>query len=180
VADFATAAELETFTGGLITDAPRATALLGYASAWIRKYTGQTLSLVPGDTVIFGESPASVLYLPQRPVTAVTSILVDGVATTSFVWKRWGTVYRLPADTDWVFSDHVQVIYDHGYATTTDEYQAVKAVCLNAASRLWTINKAPQFDQFGNPTEAAGFGPEMFLSLAERDLLMDLGNVAVG
>ena len=180
MADFATAAELETFTGGLITDTPRATALLGYASAWIRKYTGQTLSQVAGDTVIFGESPANVLYLPQRPVTAVTSILVDSVATTSFVWNRWGTVYRLPRDTDWIFSDHIQVVYDHGYATTDAEYQGVKAVCLNAASRLWTINKAPQFDQYGNPTEAAGFGPEMFLSVAERELLRDLGDVPVG
>ena len=179
MASFATAAELETFTGGAITDTARATALLAYVSDWIRAFSGQTLSQVAGDTVVFGQSGVELLALPQHPVTAVTSVLVDAVAVTNFVWTRWGNLYLLPA-AYWTFTDHVQVTYDHGFATTDPEYQMIKTACLNAASRLWTINKAPQFDQFGNPTEAAGFGPEMFLSLAERELLMDLGNVAVG
>jgi len=180
VASFATPAELEAFTGGTITDTPRATALLAYVSDWIRAFSGQTLSQVSGETVVFGQTGVEILFLPQHPVTAVTSVLVDAVPKTSFGWTRWGNLYLLPQITYWTFTDHVEVTYDHGFATTEPEYQAVKTVCLNAASRLWTINKAPQFDQYGNPTEAAGFGPEMFLSVAERELLRDLGNVAVG
>src|SRR6266542_886737 len=125
MADFATAAELEAFTGGVITDTPRATALLGYASDWIRAFTGQILSQVAGDTVIFGQSGVEVLLLPQHPVTAVTSVLVDAVAVTSFVWTRWGNLYLVPA-AYWTFKDNVQVVYDHGFATTEPEYQAVK------------------------------------------------------
>jgi len=46
------------------------------ASAEIRGYTDQVLSEVASDVVVFEPTWSQTLYLPERPVTAVTSVTV--------------------------------------------------------------------------------------------------------
>jgi hypothetical protein len=159
----------------------RATSMVNYASAIIRQHTGQTLSAVTGDAVIFGVSGRIVLTLPEKPVTAVTEVLVDDVAITDFVWTRSGDLYKLSWDTLWTFTDHVQVTYDHGFASDSEEMEMVKAICLQVAARAISMNKRSEFEQYGgSASEASGFAPEAILYKPERDLLDSLGKMVVG
>jgi hypothetical protein len=180
-APFVTAAELREFMGdGAPTDA-RASSLVNLASAVIRHHVGQTLSAVATDVVIFGRSSRAVISLPEKPVTAVTEVKVDGAVITDFLWYRSGDLYRLPIRTLWTFDDHVQVTYDHGWAADSEEIEAVKAICLQAASRALSMNKGSEFEEFGRGTTAAsGFAPEIILYETERNLLDSLGKVVVG
>ncbi|MGH2374665.1 MAG: hypothetical protein ACRDIC_14515, partial [bacterium] len=77
---FATATEFFEWTGLQVPDdMARIQALLDAASAKIRRYTGQILSEVTADVVVVQPSDRPVLILPERPVTAVTTVLVSGV-----------------------------------------------------------------------------------------------------
>lgn len=62
--------------------------LLTQASDVVRRYTRQTLNFVAGDTVTLPGNWDNILTLPQRPITAVNSVLINGSAPTSYsVWK---------------------------------------------------------------------------------------------
>ena len=52
--------------------------LLDFGSALVRKYTRLTLTQVIGDTITIPGNWSQVLPLPQRPVTNVTSVSVNG------------------------------------------------------------------------------------------------------
>jgi hypothetical protein len=177
---FATASELEVYSGGAIADTTRANALLGYATAVIQRFTGQILE--SGMTTATFQLPGDrVLILPQRPVRAVTTVTVDGTAITDYVWERIGTLLRDRYRRPWAFSTSVVVAYDFGYLSAEPEYQALKAICLDVAVRAWALAKEPRFDEIGQSvSEAAGFAPESFLSVGEQRLLFDLGSVVVG
>lgn len=113
-----------------------ATLVLDIASDTIRAYTGQTISLVTGDTVTLDAPCGWRLFLPQLPVTGVTSVTIAGTllsaVTPDYYWYgdtgivqlagRWSTLPK-----------SVVVVYSHGYATIPD---AVKGVCLGVAGRM--------------------------------------------
>lgn len=148
------------------TELARAGALLRAASAKIRAYTGQDFDLVEDDEIVL--RPVGVhLRLPQRPVTAVTSVTVVGgaglpdVLLPSGLWQWDGVdvveLFPLDADvwlslpTDWTMygqygPDTYKVKYTHGYATTPDD---VVAVCCDMVLRTLT-----------SPTTAAGLVQE--------------------
>jgi hypothetical protein len=180
MAAFATAAELQTFIGGTGLDTTRADALLGHASAVIRRFTGQTLSEELGDVATFWPTDSVNLILPQRPVTDISSITEGPGAdpVTDFLFSRVGVIRRsfefpLPWDKGTV------VTYDHGYAAGSDEIAAIKTVCLQVAAR--TLQDAgAQIEQFGPGTEAVGFSPDAILTAEEKRLLADFGHVLVG
>lgn len=143
MAAFATAEDLATFMQQNFTAEETATAvlLLDLVSAAIRSYTGQTISAVDGESVTL-EAPCgyhSRLFLPQLPVTAVTSVTVAGTLYTAltdyYVRLDIGTIEFL-THTWWWSSppSSVVVVYSHGYATGTPELDVVKAVCLEAAA----------------------------------------------
>lgn len=74
------------------SDAERA---LTVASAVIREAAGSAISAVTGTVVVPAPSSGTVLALPG-PITAVTAVLVDGVAVTDYenvsygLWRRGG------------------------------------------------------------------------------------------
>jgi len=178
MADFATLAELQTFLGGSSSPGARGTALLGHASAAIRRFTGQTLDVVTGAQEEFGPTPLETLFLLERPVTAVTSVVENAVTITAYVWTRWGTIRHDP-DAAWDLGNTV-VTYDHGYATTSAEAAALKSICLEVAARAYT-NERPDLENFGTEfAEAVGFSPDLFLSEQEKMMLRDFGAVMVG
>jgi hypothetical protein len=159
-------------------DTERMTLLLDLASGVIRRFTGQHLDLVEGDQVEFGPTTRTTLFLPERPVNAISEVTVDAVATDDFDWTRWGTIENVPSG-EW--SAGAIVTYDHGYEPDSDELSAVKAVCLGMATRAFTLNERSASEALG-PTlmESAGYAPEVFLTPGEKSILWDLGAVPVG
>ena len=93
MAALATVEDLEARLGRDLTDAEqdRAQALLDDASAMIRAYTGQTFEQVTDDVVVL-RVQGGIVRLPQRPVTAVTSVIAIGgagapdVTVIDWVW----------------------------------------------------------------------------------------------
>lgn len=130
MADLATAADVEARLGRQLTDEEeaRVPALLADASALVREFTGQQLDAITGDTIVL-RPVGSLLRLPQRPVTAVTSVSAvgpdgssvgalsgwtwDGRDKVDLTWAQragsWPTTWRDP------LPDTYQVLYDHGY-----------------------------------------------------------------
>jgi len=177
MADFATVAELEVFMGsGSGSLGVRGTAMLGYASATIRLFTGQDVEVTTGRQESYaGDAWRDYLEVTQRPVTAVSAITIDAVAFTDFSWNRWGSIWRNDKAA-WA-TGPILVTYDSGYATSEDEYQAVKVVCLEVAARA--IGGAPE--TFGlEAQELRGPTPAIYLTDEEKDTLLSvLGKVVV-
>jgi len=158
MADLATVADLEARLGRSLTaeEAARAAALLKDASAKVREFTGQTLSAVAGDVIIL-RPVGSLLRLPQRPVTAVTSVEAvapDGVATAAMTGWSWdgrdkvdltyatySTDFTTPAWRDRMQPDTYQATYDHGYAVMPDII--VATVCAMVLRTLLSPSMTP-------------------------------------
>ena len=186
---FASAQDFSQYIGvPLPTDLARMQMLLDLASATIRRYCGQTLSPVDNDVVTLEPIERDTLVLPERPVTAVSSVLINtvpSVVTTNYRFTRAGLIHEL-SGLFWSFG--ATVTYNHGYAESTDDYKAIKGVCLSAASRAYTMNRAASdFTGLGSATfmgntlaETAGYAPEVFLTQGEKMQLADLGKVLVG
>lgn len=138
----ATAEDLESRLGRDLTDAEaiRADALLDDASAKIRRYTRQDFSLVEDDEVVL-RGPGGLIRLPQRPVTAVSSVVALGgngvpdFPLTDWLWDGLDTirigegnfVINLP-ETWWDddgYPGTYRVIYSHGNAEVPADVVAV-------------------------------------------------------
>lgn len=174
---FATAAELAQFLQlAEPTDLARWQQHLAAASALVRRHTGQVLSKVSADVVTLQPTSTTHLYLPERPVTAVT--VVEGtVPVTAFTFTSVGQIIRTSGTWDVVAT----VTYDHGYAEFSPEYEAIKAVVLEVASRSITLNEHGASEAMGSTImESAGYAPEAFLTQGEKWQLADFGLVGVG
>lgn len=142
MAALATPDDLEARLGRDLTDTEqsRAEALLADASAMIRAYTGQTFDEVTGDVAVL-RVQGGIVRLPQRPVTAVTSVVALGGAgmpdVTVIDWifdgidqVRLGEgscVINLPEiwwDDDG-YPGTYRITYNHGYATVPADVVAV-------------------------------------------------------
>ena len=184
---FATAAELSQFIGNPEpTDLARMQLFLDLASAEIRRFTAQTLSEVVADVVVLPATDWDRLILPERPVTAIPSVLVGSSGYTNYRFSRAGIVYDLN-ESPWV--DGATVTYNHGYAESTDDYKAIKTICLQAASRAYTLNEPASLSRavhgmseaMGSTLmETSGYAPEIVLTQGEKMLLADFGSVRVG
>lgn len=182
---FATAAELSQFIGNPEpTDLARMQMLIDLASAEVRRFTGQTLSQITADIVVLPASERTTLILPERPVTAISSVVVDGVAvlSTDYWFTRAGLLHSgtiAVEGVNWAYG--ATVTYDHGYAESTDTYTAIKSVCLEAASNAYTLNERSASEAMGSTVmESAGYAPAVFLTLSQQRQLADLGKVMVG
>ena len=177
VADFATTAELEAFMGlGTGSLATRGPTLLGQASGLVRRFTRQDLEATGGRQESYaGDVWRGFIQLTQVPVTAVSSVTIATVAFTTYTWTRWGMVTR---DDGLAWSDGpILVTYDSGYATTDDEYVAIKGVVLECAARA--IGGNPE--TYGlEAQELRGTTPALFLTDEEKAILSGFQPVAVG
>lgn len=130
----ATIKDVELFTGPVgDDDVARVTRWLDMASAAVRRYTGQTLSLVEDDAVTFPSTGTTVVVLGQRPVRSISDVWIqewgperrEFVSTTRsgwadpdlgrFTWDSWGRLTRLDGLTWGRKFDPVEVTYTHGY-----------------------------------------------------------------
>lgn len=136
----ATQTDLENRLGRPLTgaEATQAAAFLADASAKVRAYTRQTFTAVVGDVVV--QRPVGMLLrLPERPVTAVTSVAAIGPAGQSlplagYAWDGadiidlagWdAAVINLPDWWDEEGARSYRVTYNHGYANVPDDVIAV-------------------------------------------------------
>lgn len=150
VSPFATEAELEAYTGTSVAS-DRAAILLDMASGAIRAHTNQTITYGTTTAVMPGTFDSK-LELPERPVTAVTSVTIGATALTAdsdYVWDGQHTLHR-GSKVDGVLSVNgpdylingwgdwggpgaqVTVVYSHGFQSIPND---IKGVCLALAAR---------------------------------------------
>ena len=100
------------------------------------------------------------------------TLIMQAVAFTAFTWTRWGLISKGSAwDTGPII-----VTYDSGYASTSDEYLDIKAICLEVAARAMGGNP----ETFGMEVqELRGPTPAIFLTEEEKRDLDGLGSVTV-
>jgi hypothetical protein len=119
-------------------DLYKATMLVECATAVVQEAAGgQRLVAVSGDTATLIGTTDQWLDLPQRPVTSVTSVTLDGTALVagtdadeyklfgSRLWRTdgWQTYYGQPSE--------VVIVHDHGYATGSQNLQLARSSVLS-------------------------------------------------
>ncbi|HEY9482905.1 MAG TPA: hypothetical protein VIR00_08075 [Micromonosporaceae bacterium] len=119
----ATAAQLGILMQDTGLDEDLATLLLELATGEVQGMARQRLVAVQDDQAVLIGSGAPMLELPQRPVTAVTTVTVDGDAVTDWTWP--GRARWLHRGCGWGHLSTVAVTYDHGYAA--DDWRLVPA-----------------------------------------------------
>lgn len=202
----ATVNDVEVFTGPLSDDdAARVAVWLGQASAAVRRFTGQTISLVEDDEVTFPSTGTTVLVLGQRPVRAVSNVTVEMWPTQPwqdveraragwadprlghFTWDAYGRLNRLDGMTWGRKCDPVTVIYTHGWDPVPGDVVglvAAKVALFRAGLEanpegLKSLQVGAMSQSFANVggSEAA-LGPGA-LTKAEQDALRDYRQTAV-
>jgi len=170
---FATATELAEWTGlPLPPDLSRLQALLNSASGIIRAHCYQTLSVVVDDVFTAYPTVSSFLSLPERPVTAVDTVTVNGVATTAYYIVprgiRSGTLQAPGA----AWTSGATVTYTHGYPEGSEAFETFRSVCIEMAKRAYTADEKGQaLFLEGIPAETVGFPTSLFLTPSNRDAL---------
>jgi hypothetical protein len=176
---FATATELCEFTGMPIPDdLSRLQSQLQMASAIMRAHCHQTLSPVVGDVVTVYPTVSTFLSLPERPVTAVSQVLVDGVATTDYYIVPRGIRSGSVATPGSAWTRGATVTYSHGYAETTDTYALLRQMCIEMVDRAVRSPEAPS--SFEPSEETIGWRSRLFLDEQQKMQLKDLKAVRIG
>src|SRR6266545_2911012 len=192
---FATATELCEFSGIPVPNDPaRLQALLDAASAEIRGYIGQLGSGVVNDTVVIQpeyntlgqvyplpSSYGELLLLPETPVSTspAPTITWNGAAFTAFGFNSAGVLWRTDGR-PWA-PYPAMVVYSHGYAETSDDYERCKTTCIEAALRAYTLNERSASEAMGSTLmESAGYSPEVFLTDGEKMKLPNPGKALFG
>jgi len=106
------------------------------ASVAIQNYCRQQIEKVEDDEIILDSAGGIRLFLPELPVTEVSSVVEDDevlVDGEDYQLGQYGVLHRV--DQDWAKGIQiVTVTYTHGYASIPDD---VVAVCTRAASRAY-------------------------------------------
>lgn len=181
MADFITVVNLASYLQRDLDTASATIAVAG-ASGIVRAYTRQNLDSQTYTAIKLPIESFDTTWgvrLPQRPVTAVTTVTVNGttyVSGTDYAWNGYSPLIRL-AWRQWSTSafqdDPVAVVtYTAGYATVPDEVKAVAyAVAARqydnpTGARSWQIDDASE-TKAGADDDLAGVS----LLKAERDIL---------
>ena len=131
---FATVHELEALTDSSL-DLVRAELVLTLASSAVEnvaKANHATITQLEDDERLIDGSGTAVVNLPTWPVTAVTTVELDGTAVTGFSWSRNGVLERDSGV--WTSGRrNLKVTATYGFAEPPEE---VKTVTLQVASRI--------------------------------------------
>lgn len=173
---FATAAELAAVTQSTVAEATAEIALAS-ASAIIRRWTRQDISLVTDDVVSLRVIDECELVLPQRPVVSVSLVRVNSLVLEDWVLSgdrllRTEGWTRLPGTTTYPDPGLVEVTYTHGWDEIPDD---VRAVCLDLAAMSVTNPsglRSVAIDDYSRTFAAETLGAGT-LSEAHREILKD-------
>lgn len=116
---------------------PSAEAAIAAATQAIKNYTCQTISQVVDDAITLDGNGKTRLFLPELPVTGITSVTVDGsslVDGTDYKLGMYGVLYRLGGYVWTAGIANIEVVYSHGYASIPDD---IVNVCARAAARAY-------------------------------------------
>lgn len=156
----ATAADLQAALGNPADfDASRAQLLIELATASIQQMAGgQRILQVVDDSITIMGTTDSWLALPQIPVTAVASVIRDGVTLTlgtdykvfgDRLWSRdrWQSNIGWYGDEAWrpSYGDSwlgpepgtIQVVYTHGYPAGSQDLQLARSAVISLASGVY-------------------------------------------
>lgn len=146
----ATKEELASLLGATVEDG-QATLAIALATAVVQGIVGQRLLQVT-ETVTLMAPYGEWLELPQRPVTAVSSVEINDQAVTGWalyeqrrLWRELGWVLAVDGAPLWRPAT-VEVSYTHGWPADHQRLQLAKSVCLTLAGQ-----------QYSNPTGVVGF-----------------------
>ncbi|MFB4265306.1 hypothetical protein [Nonomuraea sp. GTA35] len=175
-------------------EAARVQVLLDDASALVRSYTRRDFAPSTTETVVLRES-AGVLRLPQKPVTAVTSVVLiglEGVPDITVVGWGWdgldvidvsgwdSAIVNLPEwvnDRAWLPSTY-RVTYTHGYAEVPADVVAVVCGMVGRTMSAPTTQSGITSETIGSysyRTSEPGMGVGVSLGAADKALLDDAG-----
>lgn len=117
-------------------DTATATLALAVASGKIRDFAGWSITQETGAVATLDGTGDRSLWLKSLLVTAVASVVENGLTLTvvaGFDWTEYGKLIRVGRC--WICKPRsVVVTYTHGYVTVPD---GVKGVCLSLAGRLY-------------------------------------------
>ena len=198
----ASIADVETLAGAIgIDDYPRVQRLVEWASAAVRRYCRQTLSLVVEHEIIIPSTGTIVLTLPERPVIEVESVSVQlgpvdwdeivpitatlgGWASTGrFTWDSFGRLTRLDGLRWGSKFDPVAVVYTHGYEPIPGDIVGLVAGKVASylggsesnPSGLKSLQTGAMSETYANAAgTASSLGPGV-LTEAEKEILRDGG-----
>ena len=139
MAAFATASELASH---LQRDLDTATAVLALdnASQQIRSLVHWSITEEVGVVLTMEGRGERSLRLPTRLLTAVASVVEDGVTLTVLTDYDWTSEGQLLRADGTVWSRKVRsvvVTYTHGYAAGSEKLRTARAVCLDLAGDLY-------------------------------------------
>jgi hypothetical protein len=157
--------------------------LLEIASAEVRAATKQHLSLLADDELTIMGTTDSWLALPQRPVTAVSLVTLDGDAVTDFT--RFGA--RLWRTCGWAVCasepSTVTLTYSHGYAADDPALDLARKQTLMLAAHLHanpTSATALSIDDYREQFPQASDGSSGMLPRLAAQLLRRTYGLTVG
>lgn len=136
MADLATQADVEASLLRALTtpEATYVSALLARASRQVRVYLGQYIEEVADDVVTISADMYGTLRLPQRPVTAIASIVVAGTTLDpdTYEFTADGVVTGVWADgfetnIGFGWTTPATFVYTHGYDPIPDDIVGVVA-----------------------------------------------------
>ncbi|GAA1406258.1 hypothetical protein GCM10009639_53910 [Kitasatospora putterlickiae] len=138
---------------GLPADDPQLLAALAAASARFRAAVRHPVSHVTDDTVRLYGDGTDRLHLPAAPITAITSVTVDGTPVTDWRLRADIGVLRRTSPCGWPEWAEVDVVYDHGYDPIPDD---VQEAVVDQARTIHTVQPGVQTLQAGG--ESVTFG----------------------
>lgn len=151
---------------GKPADDPKVLAALAAASRRFRGAVRHPVTQVVGDVVTLDGNGRTSVLLPAEPVTAVTSVRLQGellVDGTDFDWSEGGYLRRLGCG---AWPDRLRCItvtYDHGYAVVPEDIQ--EAV-IDQARSMYRVQPGVQSYTAGG--ESVSFGAQASIGVTAQ------------
>lgn len=123
-------------------DTATATLWLTAATAVVQEAAGQRIVLIEDEQITLTGTTESWLRLPQQPVRAVATVLLDGSAVTVGLAGSGGSTYRVRGSRLWRGSgwqtyvgepSEVTVTYSHGYDTDEQGIELARSSVIGLA-----------------------------------------------
>ena len=138
---FCTVADLEAFLQITIAESNEAALrAIDEATMAIQNFCGQTIEQVEDDEYTFDVAAGMTkLFLPELPVTAVSSVVEDGTTLTAdadYKLGLYGILHRIGRP----WKTGVQIVtvtYSHGYPSGHAKLETAKSICTRAAARAY-------------------------------------------
>lgn len=178
MAAFASTTDLEDYLQVTFdaADNVRAAKLLDHASAVIRRTARQDFDFTSNDAITLQPTGTKILLLPQLPVTAVGSVVMDGITLVDDIDYRVTLPAGIIKHLRKRWTKPVDVVYSHGYSTLPED---LKAICVEMSARAWTNPRGVISEQIGNYSARWGADGPAGLALDEQEKMTVMSYRAV-